>query len=331
MAIHDAASDLLDLHYKTLIKALTDGRVVPFLGAGVNLCDRPENTPWQIGKYLPSGGELASYLASNYGYPPTDIKDLVRVSQYIAVMSGSGPLYEELRSLFNVDYPPTSLHQFFATLPSALRAKGYPPRYQLIISTNYDDVLERAFRAAGEPFDLVSYVAEGEHRGKFLHWLPEGGAQLICKPNEYRGLSLEQRTVIVKIHGAVDRTNPEQDSYVITEDHYIDYLTRTEVSNLLPVTLAAKLRKSHFLFLGYGLRDWNLRVILHRIWGAQTFSYRSWAIQLNPQPIDQEFWQKRAVEIFNLRLEDYVAELSSRVQALPARPGGNGSPDGGAP
>ncbi len=79
----------------------------------------------------------------------------------------------------------------------------------------------------------------------------------------------------------MDRASPERDSFVITEDHYIDYLTRTDISNLLPVTLAAKLRKSHFLFLGYSLRDWNLRVILHRIWGEQKLTYKSWAIQVS--------------------------------------------------
>ena len=48
------------------------------------------------------------------------------------------------------------------------------------------------------------------------------------------------------------------------------------------MTLTAKLRKSHFLFLGYGLRDWNLRVILHRIAGEQRLNYKSWAIQRHP-------------------------------------------------
>ena len=321
----------LDAHYKMVIKAITDGRVVPFLGADVNQCGRLPEMEWQHGQsvYLPSGGELAAYLAENFGYPSSEAQDLVHVSQYVAVMMGTGPLYDELHSLFDADYPPTSLHRFFATLPAALRNKGYsraedPLRRQLVIvTTNYDDLLERAFQIAGEPFHLVSYVAEGKQRGKFLHWLPDGEVRLIQKPNEYRGLSLDQRSVILKIHGAVNRTAPdaEQDSYVITEDHYIDYLTRTDISNLLPVTLAAKLRRSHILFLGYGLRDWNLRVILHRIWGAQEFTWKSWAIQLNPTPIDKRFWLSRGADILNVSLEEYIAALSERVQALP-RAGG---------
>ena len=57
---------------------------------------------------------------------------------------------------------------------------------------------------------------------------------------------------------------------MITEDHYIDYLTKTDIGELLPAELLGQARReSHFLFLGYSMRDWNLRVILHRIWGQQ--------------------------------------------------------------
>ena len=117
------------------------------------------------------------------------------------------------------------------------------------------------------------------------------------------------------------RTGAEQSSFVITEDHYIDYLTRTDISGLVPVRLAAELRNSGYLFLGYSLRDWNLRVILHRIWGEQPLSYQSWAIQLDPKPLDRRFWMKHNVEIINQRLGDYIAALGKRMQALP---GGGG-------
>jgi hypothetical protein len=49
--------DALDSHYKTVIKAIIDGRLVPFLGAGVNLCGRPLDAAWLRGQNLPSGGE----------------------------------------------------------------------------------------------------------------------------------------------------------------------------------------------------------------------------------------------------------------------------------
>jgi hypothetical protein len=312
--------DPLQAHYEMVIKAMFEGRVVPLLGAGVNLCGRPAELVWKHGQhdYLPSGGELAGFLAEYFGYPPaegSEMNDLARVSQYAAVIQGSGPLYEELHQLFDADYPPTGLHVFLAQLPGVQRERMGKASYQLVVTTNYDDALERAFRAEEEPYDVVTYVAEGDHRGKFLHWPHEDEPRLIERPNEYTDLALAERTVILKMHGAIDRKDSDRDSYVITEDHYIDYLTRTDISNLVPVLLAARLRKSHFLFLGYSMRDWNLRVILHRIWGEQRLSYKSWAIQLEPEPIEQEFWNKRGVDILRVSLEDYVENLRREVRA----------------
>jgi hypothetical protein len=308
-------SEPSESHYDTVLRAIADGRVVPLLGAGVNLCGRPKDTPWQHGRYLPSGAELAAHLARLFSYPENELQDLLRVSQYVEVMLGSGPLYDKLHELFDADYPPSPLHELLASLPKRLGLAG-THRYQLIMTTNYDDALERAFRAAGEDFDLVWYVAETEHRGKFLYLPPDGEPRLISQPNEYDGVSLADRTVILKIHGAIDRLRPERDSYVITEDHYIDYLTRTDVSTLMPVTLGAELRHSHFLFLGYSMRDWNLRVMLHRIWAEQSRTYKSWAIQLHPNPIDDEFWHRRGVDVLNISLEEYVAGLSAHIERL---------------
>jgi hypothetical protein len=309
----DPVSPRLEAHYQMVVRALMDGRVVPLLGAGVNRCGRPEGTGWDPGRYPPDGVELARHLAGYAAYPDPNTGDLVRVSQYVAVMLGAGPLYDELRELFNIDYAPTPIHTFLARLPEERRRREQSPG-QLIITTNYDDALERAFTAVGEPFHLVTYVAVGKHAGRFLHYAPDSEPVLIEVPNEYRALSLEDRTVILKLHGAVDRSNAERDSYVITEDHYIDYLTRTELSGLLPVTIAAKLRRSHFLFLGYSLRDWNLRVILHRIWGEQPLRYRSWAVQLRPAEIDRRFWEARDVDIFDVELQEYVAALMTGLE-----------------
>ena len=49
-------------------------------------------------------------------------------------------------------------------------------------------------------------------------------------------LSVEKRSIILKIHGAIDRQNSGRDSFVITDDNYIDYLTRADISSLVPVT-----------------------------------------------------------------------------------------------
>src|SRR4029078_2348032 len=101
-------------------------------------CDRRDAIEWHTREYVPRGGELADHLAEITDFPERPAHDLVRVSQYFAVMDGEGPLYQEPRELLDAGYPPNSVHEFFAELPR-LRArcdKATPAG--LIITTNYD-------------------------------------------------------------------------------------------------------------------------------------------------------------------------------------------------
>src|SRR5262245_49476351 len=110
----------LDVHVKTVAHALSEGRVIPFLGAGVNLAVRPDGSAWRLGThdYLPDGRELAEHLATTFNYPQGETRELVRVSQYASVVQGQGPLYLELREIFDADYPPGPLHRLLARLPA---------------------------------------------------------------------------------------------------------------------------------------------------------------------------------------------------------------------
>jgi DNA-binding SARP family transcriptional activator len=280
-----------------VVETMLAGRLVPVLGTDV--------------------AQVAAHLSQRFEYP-AEARELPRIAQYIAVMMGAGPLHDELHALLEPDVVPTPTHRFFASLPPLLRERGSP--HQLIVTMSYDLALERAFLDAGEEFDIVSYVASGRNRGRFCHIDPEGKGTLIERPNEYATeLSLERRTVILKLHGQVDPTSERAwESFVVTEDDYIGYLAYSEVGNVVPVSLAAKLRRSHFLFLGYTMADWNLRLLLYRLWGDQPLSYRSWAVHDEAKPFELEFWRRHDVNVIDVPLEDYVEALARHVGIQPA-------------
>ena len=303
----------LEAHCTIVRRRLLEGKVIPFLGAGATLCGRPAGIDPFHGPYMPSGPELAAYLAGEYAYPRDEPTDLTRVAQYVHAMTGAPVLYEELRRIFDRDVEPTALHRMLAAVPRLMRERDAPVAGLLIVTTNYDDLVEHAFSVAGEPLDVVVYVAKGELQGKFVHHPPEGGEQVIEQPNRYRELQPRGQTVLLKLHGAIDRQSAHGDSFVITEDHYIDYLAQTDIANLVPATLMAHMNEAHFLFLGYGLADWNLRVILHRIWGQQPFDSRvvSWAAQKSPSKLEKLLWDRRNVAILDVDLLDYAETLGS--------------------
>jgi DNA-binding SARP family transcriptional activator len=278
-----------------IVAALLAGTVVPVLG-------------------LDGAGDLADHLARAFNVPEYGPADLARVSQYVATMKGSGPLYDELHTLFEAALEPKALHRFLARLPARLRAREAP--FPLLVSTNYDLALERAFEEAGEELDVVAYVAAGSLRGRFWHRRPGDEPHPILVPNTYANeLSLERRTILLKLHGAVDPLpEREWESFVITEDDYIDYLGHSELTSVVPVSLAAKLRRSHFLFLGYEMADWNLRLILNRIWGVRPLAYRSWAVQQAPSPLARAFWRRYDVASVDVEPEAYTELLERRLE-----------------
>ena len=284
-----------------VVKALVGGRLVLVLGPGVNL-DGP----------LPDPSEITARLAERFDCPSDRATDLARAAEYVALTHGIGPLYDELHDLLDRDHEPGRVHRFAAALASYLREQDQPR--QLVVTTSFDNALERALREADEEIDVVSYVALGRFGGKFVHLGHDGATTVIDLPNAYGGLSLEARTVVLKIHGQVDRTpTRDSESFVVAEDDHIDYLAQAELASVVPVTIAAKLRRSHFLFLGYPLEDWSLRVFLHRVWGRDKVSYRSWAVQPGAGRVERELWRQRGIEVVDAPLQEYVTAVERRL------------------
>lgn len=283
-----------------VVRAVLAGRLVSVLGPATPSAD---------------GSDLVARLVETFDCPEEHRGDLSRVSQYVAVTHGVGPLYDELHELFAEDAEPGPVESFLARLPTVARARGCD--HQLVVTTGYGRGLERAFEAAGEEADIVSYVSVGPDRGKFVHRRADGSETTVSVPNTYTDLSLSERPVILKIHGEVDLgPGRERESFVVSEDDYIGYLAQTELANVVPVTLAAKLRRSHFLFVAYPVVEWSLRVFLHRVFGDEAISYRSWAVLPGAQPIQREFWRHRGVDLYDISLEDFVTDLELRLQEV---------------
>jgi hypothetical protein len=132
-------------------------------------------------------------------------------------------------------------------------------------------------------------------------------------------LDLDERTVVLKLHGAIDRVDARSDSYVITENSYIEYLVGGDVGAQIPFSLLERMEDSHFLFLGYSMRDWNLRVILSRIWGAQQLDLKSWAVQREPatagaRVVEDALWRDRGdVDLLYVSLSEYTDRLGREL------------------
>jgi hypothetical protein len=309
--------------YGEIADLLKKGEVVPFLGAGVNFGARPApDAKWneKDSNFLPSGMELSRFLADMSSFPSEDdddLGDLAKVSSYFVETSARRRLRERLHEIFDRDCEPASIHHYLAEL-----GRSTP---LLIVTTNYDDLTERAFNRLGVPFDLVVHPTDRKDVEASILWWKHGVAEPEVVPPNQLFIDLKTTTVIYKMHGTVDRMLSKWDSYVITEDDYIDFLSRMTGQTAVPAQFMRHFRSRHFLFLGYGLKDWNLRVVLKNLRavlppvgdaGAQSDEeedeLRSWAIQFNPSDLETELWNARKVKIYDVDINQFVAKLRER-------------------
>jgi hypothetical protein len=300
-----------DDHYRMVIG--NAGNLVVFLGSGANADDG--DGPWskESGR-LPDDRELAKYLASRVGWESAPVH-LAEVAQYAGAVYGEPELFQLMTQVLRVDTEPGPVHKYLARLPAQLGR-----RCQMIVTSKYDAALERAFTEAGEDFDVVVYMAPGtEQAGRFIHVPWNAAPRSIDKPNEYADLPIIagdrslSRTVIVRISGTVDDSSagfPWEDNYVITEDHYIDYLSSRPAEEVVPGQILAKLKRANYLFLGYTISDWRLRVFLQRIWkGPRLGRAKYWAIEHEPNLLQRDLWQQAGVSLYQSSLTDYLRGL----------------------
>jgi hypothetical protein len=285
--------------------------VIPFLGAGASFGERnPGEIAWRESaerggrmSFLPTASELADLFAINASFPAGESRELPKVTQYFGTFIGRIGLQRQLHDIFTFDQRPSALHTYLAEIAGQ--------RPLLIVTTNYDDLIERAFAAAGRLFDTVVHLTDPDRDGDVL-WLRNGGTERKTVLAKDVDIDMSAVSVIYKMHGSIDRSPGGRSQYVITEDDYVEFLTRMTKSAAIPNIFAEAFQTRPFLFLGYGLYDWNLRVVLNRIEKElrRPGDIVSWAVEPRSKPLEKALWEKRNVAVFDgLTLNEFVERL----------------------
>jgi hypothetical protein len=257
--------EVRSIPFPDIVRAFKKRTVVPFLGAGVPLSERHGDWKYapNLSEFLPSGRELADYIAKRSDLPAWKLQDtanLARVASYYTITNPESPISEILHDIF-AKGSPNKVHNFLAE-PTL-----HP---MVIVTTNYDTLMEKALCQAGVHFDTVIHCTNIAQQGKVLvrkHGDPDK-PEIYVDPKKV-DVDPSQRTVLYKMHGSIDsQSTPapplsSQDNFLITEEDYVKFLSRlSSAAPVIPFKLLDHFRKTSFLFLGYSLEDWNVRVIL---------------------------------------------------------------------
>lgn len=206
--------------------------------------------------------------------------DSVGLDAPVGALSSMAALYERknrrpmllefLTSVLATKTKPTLTHRLIARI-AALHVARAPANDKnsdyLIITTNYDRLMELALEAEHAPYLVVTArrldgkviaAASPDVKDEVLtRELAQATDQF---PNNFAPERGSPLVVLYKMHGSIGDGPLAADSVVISDNDYVDCLTwMTRSERMIPALVGELLRRRAFLFLGYSLNDWNVR------------------------------------------------------------------------
>lgn len=207
---------------------------------------------------LPTWNQLIDRLAEELGYDPSVFstygEHLALAEYYQRKRGGIGPL----RSWMDRVWHPSSID----IKNSEIHRYIVEGSFSKIYTTNYDRWLEDAHAAYGKQFVKVASVVD-------LVKIPDGQRQ------------------IIKLHGDFD----DDSSIVLTETSYFE---RLSFETPLDLKLRADLLGSSVLFIGYSIKDINIRLLFYKLtklWSQRALASarpRSYLFTHRPNPVAEE-------------------------------------------
>lgn len=268
-----------------LLAPIRKGKLVPVIGPGV--LDAVQGTSF----------EVARKLAETHRFPLAAFEwdDLPRVTQFLSVTLTRFNVIQAYKDQITenvkvrhrswlpqaeLDRRPPSLARLQGLVSDRLREQSETDVYRLLadlpasvyVTTNHDPLLERALKAKDRAPQLVL------SRWRY-NQMPtaEAGAQT-REPST-------RAPIVYHAFGVFGKDT--DDTLVLAEDDYFDYLLKAAVDKLIPDDVATALVDNSLLFIGFRLTDWTFRVLfrlLRSLSGiARSANYPHVAVQFDPE------------------------------------------------
>ena len=246
-----------------IVEAARENRLLLFVGAGASMGEPDE-------KGLPTGWGLGQILKQSFAEEEVDLS-LEKLAEFLEAKYGRNPVITKVSDVISAVEKPVRTHHLLAEMAN-----------RIVVTTNYDDLLEKSLSAAGKEHVKIT--------------------------SDFDLINLDQNAIkVFKIHGCI---NTPSDDYILTEK---DYYEKFLLSAKLYVDLLKSWLTTHTcLFIGYGLHDVNLKHLFFEISGRLTVEQtkgRYFAVQFKPAPEEVTVWEKRGFHIVDRDQNAFLEEL----------------------
>jgi hypothetical protein len=245
--------------------------------------------------YLPLVKSISAFMGIHHSIP-----QLLTTASYYAASGGEEKRFNLLKFLlarFKNVKTATYIQQKFAEHAAAYiearNRQGLKKRDYLVITTNYDNLLEQQLLEAGVPTCVVTVKAAITNAPQISVYFPPENRKLVgndafdalnreynpvkrVMPKDYQPQNKSHNLVMIyKLHGRPEQIYDTVDNVIIADRDYVDFIERNAETKLIPAIVLNRLSESRLLFLGYSFSDWNIRALYEQVirWRIKTGKY----------------------------------------------------------
>jgi hypothetical protein len=203
----------------------------------------------------------------------------------------------------------------------------------LIITTNYDGLVEIALDRAHVPYAVLTVPREDWKVDVHFHGVQEyldysneryaGFCEKIksVPPRDLSALGKRSKPIVVlyKIHGDLypPGAQPRPDSIIISDDDYVRYIQQDARIGMVPAFVTDLMEKKDLLVLGYRFADWNVRslylsIVEKRVAGDQ----QDWAVAREIGRQERGFFDSRGIHMIETSLDHFWAGIGDPPASL---------------
>jgi len=287
-----------DVMSDALTSAVKTSQCVLFVGAGIH-AGPPATLPFEYPEAHrpPLGRVLARKLATEHGMdrdlPKESPDDLQRVSLFVEMRRSRKQLVDSLIREVSEGKRPSPALRMLAEMP-----------FTILVTTNFDDLLETALRDAGKKPVVLVYDPTGDRTTRDVSEDPT-----------------PDRPLVFKMHGDIN----DRASIVVTDEDYINFIQRMSADcHPVPQTVMFRMSRWSTIFIGYSLRDYNLRLLFRtlRLRSDPANSPPTFSIDPRPDPLILELFERRPnlVTFVVEDVWDFVPKLHATIASDASAP-----------
>lgn len=245
-------------HIRSIKKANEENRLAIFIGSGVSKSSDSDSIS------LPTWEDLINDLKEDLSI--TDETDYLKLAQLYYLEFDEPSYYQKIKSYFPENIEPSKLHDLILEL-----------RPRVIITTNWDNILEKTIEKGGYTYDVV------------------------CSDKDLVKSTIQNK--LIKMHGDFKNHN-----IVFKEDDYLNYPRSFPlIENYIKSTLSTHT----ILFLGYSYSDINLKHIMKWIQSHSSSTPPMYFINSKENKTQQIYLKNHRITTLTLDEETYKTEVKN--------------------